>query len=108
MPVSVSYFFSATKLRGIAKAPLAAAAAGSGGKKGCPSCTGKGAVNCATCRGTGIDRVNGNVFERWTCTKCKGFGYLPCPVCSPSSKGLTPEQRQVNQYYGGLILYYFT
>eukprot|EP01036_Dinobryon_divergens_P022424 gene22424-30677_t len=90
MPVSVSYFFSATKLRGIAKAPLAAAAAGSGGKKGCPSCTGKGAVNCATCRGTGIDRVNGNVFE------------------SPSSKGLTPEQRQVNQYYGGLILYYFT
>ena len=66
--VSVSYFLSA---RGIANASLAAAAAGSGngGMKGCPSCTGKGAVNCATCRGTGIDRVNGNVFERWTCTK---------------------------------------
>jgi hypothetical protein len=63
--------FPTVNYRSVVTAPLAVATRGveGGGNKGCPSCTGKGAVNCATCRGTGIDRVNGNVFERWTCTK---------------------------------------
>mmetsp|Transcript_27478 Transcript_27478/g.27697 ORF Transcript_27478/g.27697 Transcript_27478/m.27697 type:complete len:131 (-) Transcript_27478:100-492(-) len=65
------------------------------GKKGntssCKLCGGKGAVNCIPCNGTGIDKKNGNIFERWTCNPCKGFGYVPCS-CS-TSRGLTPEQR---------------
>ena len=60
----------------------------------CSKCTGSGAVNCGVCAGTGIDKINGNVFERWTCTTCKGFGYVACPSCSSGpKKGLTPEQR---------------
>lgn len=39
----------------------------------------------------GIDKVNGNMFERWTCNKCKGFGQRSCPCTG--EKGLTPEQR---------------
>jgi hypothetical protein len=31
----------------------------------CKICNGKRAVNCNVCKGTGIDKVNGNVFERW-------------------------------------------
>ena len=57
----------------------------------CKLCGGKGAINCAPCNGKGIDRVNGSVLERWTCKKCKGFGYVSCS-CNPVS-GLTPEQR---------------
>jgi hypothetical protein len=63
----------------------------------CSCCTGKGAVDCAVCAGTGKDKVNGNIFERWTCIRCKGFGLVVCPECSSSSggmfkAGLTPEQ----------------
>lgn len=35
------------------------------GGKSCGTCQGKQGVNCVTCKGTGIDRVGGNVFERW-------------------------------------------
>lgn len=38
---------------------------GKGNASKCSSCLGKGGVNCATCVGTGIDKKNGNVFERW-------------------------------------------
>ena len=44
----------------------------------------------------GIDRVNGNIFERWTCNKCKGFGQVSC-TCT-GEKGLTPEQRYVRTH----------
>ena len=60
----------------------------------CSCCKGKQVISCEPCAGTGRDKVNGNVFERWTCTKCKGFGLIPCRLCS-SSTGLTPEQRLV-------------
>lgn len=60
--------------------------------KNCSCCKGKGAVNCIPCNGKGIDKVNGDIFQRWTCNACKGFGYIPCSLCSPNSKGLTPEQ----------------
>lgn len=30
----------------------------------CSLCNGTGALNCVPCKGTGIDKVNGNVFER--------------------------------------------
>ena len=33
--------------------------------KNCKICKGKGAISCATCVGTGIDKVNGNIFERY-------------------------------------------
>jgi DnaJ-class molecular chaperone len=57
----------------------------------CNVCFGKEVVDCVPCKGTGIDKINGNVFERWTCNKCKGFGLIPCK-CSVV-RGLTPEQR---------------
>lgn len=92
-------------------------AAASKGKTetGCPKCRGSGVLPCGPCAGTGIDKINGSVLERWCCKKCKvglsitlystivfilniinqlvsqGFGLIPC-VCN-SSKGLTPEQR---------------
>eukprot|EP01041_Mallomonas_annulata_P005895 gene5895-11903_t len=66
-------------------------ASGSKGSTGCKICGGKGAINCVPCAGRGIDKKNGNVFERWTCTVCKGFGFVTCS-CNPS-RGLTPEQR---------------
>ena len=58
----------------------------------CKVCQGKAGMNCPTCSGSGIDKINGNIFERWTCTKCKGFGYVPCTSCNKNSRGLTPEQ----------------
>ena len=62
-----------------------------GGKRGCKICGGKGEVTCsAGACVNGIDKKNGSILERFTCTKCKGFGYVPCK-CS-SSRGLTPEQ----------------
>ena len=69
----------------------AAVSSKNAGKCNCSICRGSGAVSCVPCKGSGIDRVNGNVFERWTCSKCKGFGFVTC-VCN-ASKGLTPEQR---------------
>jgi len=75
----------------------------------CSICNGKEVVNCGSCNGSGIDKKNGSVLERWCCKKCKGFhslvysftnnstnfilqgfGLIPCK-CS-SAKGLTPEQ----------------
>ncbi|XP_073021470.1 uncharacterized protein [Primulina eburnea] len=41
--------------------------------------------------GTGKNKKNGNIFERWKCFDCQGFGLKSCPVCGKG--GLTPEQR---------------
>ena len=38
---------------------------GKGDSSRCSTCQGKGGMNCSTCTGTGIDKKNGNVFERW-------------------------------------------
>ncbi|KAM0821335.1 hypothetical protein ACQ4PT_072306 [Festuca glaucescens] len=56
----------------------------------CKECRGKGAVECEGCKGTGKNK-NGNIFERWKCFDCQGFGMRKCPSCG--KKGLTPEQR---------------
>ncbi|GMY29443.1 protein PHOTOSYSTEM I ASSEMBLY 2, chloroplastic [Fagus crenata] len=59
--------------------------------KGCQACGGKGAIECPGCRGTGKNKKNGNIFERWKCYDCQGFGLKGCPSCGQG--GLTPEQR---------------
>ncbi|KAJ3683220.1 hypothetical protein LUZ60_013447 [Juncus effusus] len=58
---------------------------------GCKTCRGKGAIECAGCKGTGKNKKNGNIFERWKCYDCQGFGMKSCPSCGKG--GLTPEQR---------------
>ncbi|KAK4413363.1 hypothetical protein Salat_2748900 [Sesamum alatum] len=62
----------------------------------CKTCKGQGAVECPGCKGTGKNKKNGNIFERWNlimnrCFDCQGFGLKSCPVCGKG--GLTPEQR---------------
>ncbi|TVU18412.1 hypothetical protein EJB05_34508 [Eragrostis curvula] len=57
----------------------------------CKTCKGKGAVECPGCKGTGKNKKNGNIFERWKCFDCQGFGLKSCPSCGKG--GLTPEQR---------------
>ncbi|XP_010247783.1 PREDICTED: uncharacterized protein LOC104590737 isoform X2 [Nelumbo nucifera] len=42
-------------------------------------------------KGTGKNKKNGNIFERWKCFDCQGFGLKSCPNCGKG--GLTPEQR---------------
>ena len=37
----------------------------------CSICKGKEVVSCNICAGTGRDKVNGSVLERWCCKKCK-------------------------------------
>ncbi|CAL9149769.1 unnamed protein product [Musa hybrid cultivar] len=59
--------------------------------KGCGKCGGKGAIECPGCKGTGKNKKNGNIFERWKCFDCQGFGLKSCPSCGKG--GLTPEQR---------------
>ncbi|KAI4352924.1 hypothetical protein L6164_007131 [Bauhinia variegata] len=59
--------------------------------KGCATCSGKGAIECPGCKGTGKNKKNGNIFERWKCFDCQGFGLKSCPSCGKG--GLTPEQR---------------
>ncbi|XP_029127074.1 protein PHOTOSYSTEM I ASSEMBLY 2, chloroplastic-like isoform X1 [Cajanus cajan] len=59
--------------------------------KNCKTCLGKGAVECRGCKGTGKNKKNGNMFERWKCFDCQGFGLKSCPSCGKG--GLTPEQR---------------
>ncbi|XP_009373318.3 uncharacterized protein LOC103962343 isoform X1 [Pyrus x bretschneideri] len=59
--------------------------------KKCESCGGKGAIECQGCKGTGRNKKNGNIFERWKCFDCQGFGMKGCPSCGQG--GLTPEQR---------------
>ncbi|XP_038684932.1 protein SPA, chloroplastic [Tripterygium wilfordii] len=59
--------------------------------KRCEACGGKGAVECRGCKGTGRNKKNGNIFERWKCYDCQGFGLVSCPSCGKG--GLTPEQR---------------
>ncbi|RWR92658.1 protein EMBRYO SAC DEVELOPMENT ARREST 3, chloroplastic isoform X2 [Cinnamomum micranthum f. kanehirae] len=60
------------------------------GKK-CQTCGGQGAIECRGCKGTGKNKKNGNIFERWKCFDCQGFGLKSCPSCGKG--GLTPEQR---------------
>ncbi|XP_039041781.1 protein PHOTOSYSTEM I ASSEMBLY 2, chloroplastic-like isoform X1 [Hibiscus syriacus] len=57
----------------------------------CQKCGGKGAIECTGCKGTGKNKKNGNIFERWKCFDCQGFGLKSCPICGKG--GLTPEQR---------------
>lgn len=57
----------------------------------CKVCNKEGAIDCPTCAGTGIDKKNGAVFERYKCLRCQGFGYVSCDACNPG--GLTPEQQ---------------
>ncbi|XP_019708373.1 uncharacterized protein [Elaeis guineensis] len=57
----------------------------------CRTCQGKGAIECPGCKGTGKNKKNGNIFERWKCFDCQGFGLKSCPSCGKG--GLTPEQR---------------
>lgn len=68
-----------------------------GGSKGstktCKKCQGKGAIPCPGCKGTGRNKKNGNMFERWKCYDCQGFGQITCPLCG-GGEGLTPEQRR--------------
>lgn len=59
--------------------------------KACGKCKGKGGVECQGCKGSGKNKKNGNMFERWKCYDCQGFGFVKCPNCG--SRGLTPEQR---------------
>lgn len=59
--------------------------------KGCSTCKGKGGIECPGCKGTGKNKKNGNIFERWKCYDCQGFGLKGCPACGKG--GLTPEQR---------------
>ncbi|XP_021287698.1 protein SSUH2 homolog [Herrania umbratica] len=59
--------------------------------KRCEKCGGKGAIECPGCKGTGKNKKNGNIFERWKCFDCQGFGLKSCPSCGQG--GLTPEQR---------------
>ncbi|XVF30070.1 hypothetical protein REPUB_Repub16aG0025300 [Reevesia pubescens] len=59
--------------------------------KRCQNCGGKGAIDCPGCKGTGKNKKNGNIFERWKCFDCQGFGLKSCPNCGKG--GLTPEQR---------------
>ncbi|XP_065847151.1 uncharacterized protein [Euphorbia lathyris] len=58
---------------------------------GCKVCGGKNAIECPGCKGTGKNKKNGNIFERWKCYDCQGFGMKSCPGCGKG--GLTPEQR---------------
>ncbi|KAH6765124.1 SSUH2-like protein [Perilla frutescens var. hirtella] len=57
----------------------------------CKKCKGQGAIECPGCKGTGKNKKNGNIFERWKCFECQGFGLKSCPDCGTG--GLTPEQR---------------
>ncbi|KAM7515251.1 hypothetical protein LguiA_004834 [Lonicera macranthoides] len=59
--------------------------------KKCETCEGQGAIECPGCKGTGRNKKNGNIFERWKCYDCQGFGLKSCPSCGKG--GLTPEQR---------------
>ncbi|KAL7616912.1 protein PHOTOSYSTEM I ASSEMBLY 2, chloroplastic [Lactuca sativa] len=59
--------------------------------KKCETCGGQGAIDCGGCKGTGKNKKNGNIFERWKCYDCQGFGLKSCPSCGKG--GLTPEQR---------------
>ncbi|KAJ0247647.1 hypothetical protein HA466_0160810 [Hirschfeldia incana] len=59
--------------------------------KSCDTCGAKGAIECPGCKGTGRNKKNGNIFERWKCFDCQGFGMKSCPKCGKG--GLTPEQR---------------
>ncbi|XP_010247782.1 PREDICTED: protein EMBRYO SAC DEVELOPMENT ARREST 3, chloroplastic isoform X1 [Nelumbo nucifera] len=60
-------------------------------KSRCGICNGQGAIECPGCKGTGKNKKNGNIFERWKCFDCQGFGLKSCPNCGKG--GLTPEQR---------------
>ncbi|KAL9229064.1 hypothetical protein vseg_004580 [Gypsophila vaccaria] len=59
--------------------------------KKCDTCRGRGGIDCPGCKGTGRNKKNGNIFERWKCFECQGFGLKSCPECGKG--GLTPEQR---------------
>lgn len=60
------------------------------GKAGCKLCAGQGGIACAPCKGTGVDRKGGDIFQRYMCKSCKGFGLVGCSCTG--GRGLTPEQ----------------
>ncbi|CAA3012317.1 Hypothetical predicted protein [Olea europaea subsp. europaea] len=37
----------------------------------CQTCRGEGAIECSGCKGTGKNKKNGNIFERWKTTRRK-------------------------------------
>ncbi|XP_020690533.1 protein PHOTOSYSTEM I ASSEMBLY 2, chloroplastic [Dendrobium catenatum] len=86
---------SSSELLGTKKGRIHASKSGSSAisqtSKGCRTCRGRGAIECPGCKGTGKNKKNGNIFERWKCYDCQGFGLKSCPNCG--SGGLTPEQR---------------
>jgi hypothetical protein len=60
------------------------------GRPGCPKCKGSGGVDCMNCGGKGVDKIKGDMFQRFMCKTCYGFGKVSC-TCT-GSRGLTPEQ----------------
>eukprot|EP00884_Botryococcus_braunii_P010921 jgi/Botrbrau1/19830/Bobra.0124s0070.1 len=50
-----------------------------GSIKTCSRCKGAGAIQCPGCKGSGRNRANGNMFERWKCYDCQGFGLVTLP-----------------------------
>ncbi|CAK9309002.1 unnamed protein product [Citrullus colocynthis] len=65
--------------------------------KSCRNCGGKGAIDCPGCKGTGKNKKNGNIFERWKCFDCQGFGLKSCPECGKG--GLTPNKGEKDNAY---------
>ncbi|CAM8999092.1 hypothetical protein QQ045_002166 [Rhodiola kirilowii] len=59
----------------------------------CETCKSTGGIECPGCKGSGRNKKNGNIFERWKCYECQGFGLKTCPACG-KGVGLTPEQRK--------------
>ncbi|CAN6896587.1 unnamed protein product [Brassica oleracea var. botrytis] len=54
--------------------------------KSCDTCGAKGAIECPGCKGTGRNKKNGNIFERWKCFDCQGFGMKSCPKCGKGDR----------------------
>jgi hypothetical protein len=73
-----------TRLWGLGKAPALK------GKSTCKLCRGTGGVPCLPCGGRGVDRIKGDMFQRWMCKVCCGFGNVSCSCTG--ARGLTPEQ----------------
>ena len=69
---------------------LSSTKGGAKGKANCKLCGGTGGVDCKPCRGLGVDKVKGDIFQRFMCKQCSGFGKVGCSCTG--GRGLTPEQ----------------